>query len=1376
MLDYVTEQILALLRMAERRADQHLVQSLPHGLRINRLSVFVRRPRVGFGLVARRIERLHRARKATGSIVPLSYITVNADMIKGLARTQPYCSLCVVPWVAFCVAVCTNSKTADAKAGRTDGAVLITETKMNKTHRKHVFHAKILSVGVLAACLLLFANAGIMTPAAHGQVITASLSGTVTDSSGAVIPKASIVLKNQATGDQRMLKSNATGFFTFAGVSSGDYTITITAGGFQLLTEASIHLDPGDSRTLPSLTLKPGSMSETVTIMANNDVPLDTGERADLITAEQISHLSIEGRDVTELFKTLPGFAIVNTGGGSGVGSNAAYDPSQVTVNGALGNYSANGNPLSGVSLKLDGADITDPGNYGAATQTVNYDQVAEVKVEVSNFGADIANGPVVVSVVSKSGSDKFHGELYTYARTSQLDTTDALAKGTPTPSAKDPDREIYPGGAIGGPILIPGTNFNHNHHLTFFAGAEDYAQRNIYAYGSAAGALVHGLVPTANMRKGIFTATELQNYLGPELTAAGTYTLINTVPTTAIDGTLLATPGIIPQQYQDPGFQAIFNALPLPNQVATNANPYNWQAQNFVNNDLYEVTGRVDLQISEKNHLFGRYTVERGASGEPDQIFYNEGGLNVPGGAVNTVNSQSAAANLTSILSSTLTNQLYGGLAYLSSTYKSINLTPLTNYPYQGAYANGRHALPSLQTYDSASGLPTDLIPDYSLSPIFAHKFDPEGGDTLTKLWGKHTTTLGVYIERITNNQKPPFVVTNGYIQSYYFGGAGMTFTDVDQSTKTLSGNAVANYYEGIEGGYGQTNQLADTNLYFWNNDFYANDSWRIRPRLTINAGLRFEHLGLWNDAYGQGLAVFNPALIASGAGNSPFPGFEWHAIDKSLPSSGVNSKPLFYEPRVGFAFDVHGNGTTVLRGGWGEYRSHDSWNDVSNALSQAQNTQSVTYGDSTLKAISGLNMHSTAAANTTTYPSGVNLANPSAYSAPGSMYALAMGDNQQPATDTYSLTLNQQMPFKLNLLIGYVGDNSRFLYNDGSSQTVALDNVNAIPIGGLYKPNPFTGQILTPTGNNGAGAAATVVSSAGTQQVNQYRPLNTALVQYGAIDVPQHVLFSNYNGLQAGLSRQTGKILFNLNYTWSRALGIQGALGTGTPANPFNVYDNYGVQPFDRTHIINASYTFILGSPAHNKFAGGFVNGWEVSGITNFQTGPNIVTTLNTPGFNITGTIGTGANQIPINNTVYLGTPDVSLQPNVLCDPNSGRGGHQFINGDCFGTPNLLQNGPYRLPIVRGPAYFDTDLSAQKTFRLSGESNLQFRLSGFNFINHALTSFSGAFPNEYTLTLTNPTGTSFNQGVNNRASGFGSAIYETGRRVTELSLKYNF
>jgi hypothetical protein len=1252
------------------------------------------------------------------------------------------------------------------------------ETTMKSEFKKRVTWPGIFRACVLASSLFLIPGSALLCPLVYAQVITGTLSGTVQDNSGAVVPDATVVLRDALSGATRTVSSNRAGTFTFAGVNSGDYNITITASNFKTFTESGIHLDPGDSRTLPSLLLTPGGVSESVTVSAdNNNVPLDSGERSDLITADDIKHLSVEGRDVTELFKILPGFAIANQGV-----SNSAYDPSQVSVNGALGNYSANGNPVSGVYLLLDGADITDAGNYGAALQNVNYDQVSEVKVEVSNFGAEVANGPVVVSAVTKAGGDRFHGELYAFGRAPQLDAADALGKATSQP--KSPDHEVYPGFTIGGPVLIPGTNFNHKRKLTFFAGAEDYVQRSIYAYGSAAGALVHALVPTQNMRNGNFSSTELQNYLGPELYGNSAYQNISTVPTYAKDGTSIAN-GQIPSSYADPGFAAIFNSMPLPNNTPTLANPYNWQATNFINNDLWEATGRGDIAMSEKNHLFGRYTVERGASGVPGTPYYNQGELNTPGGGLSTVNSESAAANLTTILSPTATNQLFGSLAYLDAAFTTANPAALTAYPYQGAYANGRHPLPQLGNYDDQSGLPRQLTPDYSLSPIFSKKFTPQGGDNFTKVWGTHTAIFGVFVERLIANGRITGAATNGSLSEYGFPVAGAAITDVDGSTAISSGNYVANNYQGYVGGYSQQNFLAADNLYFWNNAFFATDSWHIKHRFTVNYGLRVHHLGLWNDSYNKGVALFDPSLISSGSATTPFPGFIWHAYDSSLPLSGNKSEPFFVEPRFGAAWDIHGNGTTVLRGGWGEYRAHDSQGAAGNAVQNSQFINSVNEsgnGGLSLKAVSNLNINNTAApANTNT----IGLT-----STPNVFYGLTKGDREQPLTDTYSVTLNQQLPLKMNLLLGYVGNNSRFLLNDGSNQTISLDNVNAIPIGGLYRPNPNRaspcyGQVLTPTGINPSGATcATTSSSASTAQVNSYRPLNTSFVQYGAIDVPNHVLFANYNGLQTGLSHQSGHFLFNVNYTWSHALGIRGADNAGNPADPFHVWNNYGPEEFDRRQIFNASYTVIVGNPVHNKLVGAFTNGWEVSGITTIQTGPDIPTTTTNPGFALSGNIGQqnlpngtpNPNYIAISNSVYLGTPDVSLQPTLVCNPAQGLGSHQFINGNCFRTPNLLQNGPYRYPFLPGPTYKDNDLSAQKSFKVGKEQAIQFRIAAFNFLNSPLTTFSGDFTNQYMLNATNANGTAFNQGVADPALGFGVAPYKTGRRILELSARYTF
>ena len=214
--------------------------------------------------------------------------------------------------------------------------------------------------GILAAIAV-----AILIPAAgRGQGTTASLGGTVADTTGAVIPNATIVTTNEATGDKRTVQSNGAGVFSFSALPTGNYDVVISAKGFTGFEQKDLHLDPGDQRTIRDIHLPAGSTSTTVEVTSAQDrINLDSGEQSSLITSDQIEHLSVEGRDVTELFKILPGFAISN--GGSGNFTNVQYDPSQVNFTGALGQYAANGTPVNGQALLSDGVDITDPGNFG---------------------------------------------------------------------------------------------------------------------------------------------------------------------------------------------------------------------------------------------------------------------------------------------------------------------------------------------------------------------------------------------------------------------------------------------------------------------------------------------------------------------------------------------------------------------------------------------------------------------------------------------------------------------------------------------------------------------------------------------------------------------------------------------------------------------------------------------------------------------------------------------------------------------------------------------------------------------------------------------------------------------------------------------------
>ena len=262
-------------------------------------------------------------------------------------------------------------------------------------------------------------------------------------------------------------------------------------------------------------------------------------------------------------------------------------------------------------------------------------------------------------------------------------------------------------------------------------------------------------------------------------------------------------------------------------------------------------------------------------------------------------------------------------------------------------------------------------------------------------------------------------------------------------------------------------------------------------------------------------------------------------------------------------------------------------------------------------------------------------------------------------------------------------------------------------------------------------------------------------------------------------------------MNYTYSKALGVLGADGTGTPADPFNYRNDYGPEAFDRTHIFNATYSYTMGDVVHRRFLAALANRWMLSGITSIQSGGNLFA-QNNPDFSITGTLNVlapsgDAVTIPVSNTQLLGTPDVYLMPALSCNPGIATGSHQYVNGSCYSlSPTLGVNGPYREPYIHGPAYTDTDLTAQKDFRVGDGKDVLFRFAAFNLINHANTTFTSAVePNNITLNYSNqnngstaavPISTALATATNSNAAVFGYAPLRTGRRISEIELKFNF
>ena len=1253
----------------------------------------------------------------------------------------------------------------------------------------------------LLFAVLVAATVAESTGFAHAQGTTATVGGTVTDNSGAVLPDAAVQLKNIVVGDLRTTQSNSSGAFVFSAVPSGDYALTIRAKGFNTFEQTGIHLDPGDQRAIREIRLTVGA-SESVTVTsATAQLNLDSGEISSTISAQDIEHLAVEGRDVTELLKILPGMAI--NPGQFPSPENRSYDPSIVNFTGALGAYSGNGTPNNATSLLTDGADITDPGSYGIAIQNVNYDQVAEVKVQTGSFTADTARGPVVINAIGKSGGNKYHGSLYAYARTSQLNSVDWIANYTA--QGKPPDRQVYPGATLGGPVLIPGTNFNHNRKLTFFVAGEDYAQRNVYAYGGASTAILGAIVPTAGMRNGDFSTTQLAQYLGsfyqPVMAngqCSNSYGNVCAVPQTGPQGQTIINGNIAP--YMDAESKLVFSQMPLPNlSGAARTGAYNYITTNLVDNNLYQARGRMDYAISDRNKLFGTYSVEKGTAYEPNGIYsyipsVPFGNVNTPGGGeVSSLGSHVASLNFTSVISPSLTNEFYAAGAYFSQRFSARNpaanskssAVAASGNPYTGLFNNGSQALVSVGDY-GYNGLPFNTPFDFTYGGYYANKQIRTAGDNITKLIKQHTLRAGIFYQWASNPQSQQ-VNTQGSVANYFMPSS---FTDpilgntYNTDGNGISGNYLANFAEGHFGSFSQVSFQPINNIYFWNLSGFVQDHWAITSHLSIDLGVRLEHLTPWIDAHGIGIAVFDSAdytataAAASGSTNmsNHQPGIVYHATNPSIPLSGITLPAVFVEPRGGFAWDPFGNGHTTLRGGAGVYRQHDSYNDVQNPLNTAVGLLNYTSPSSgTLATVYGFQSALAGQASHFTADQSVN--------------ALLKGDHQQPVIYTYNLAVDQQLPHGIVFEIAYAGNHSQRLLN-----TFGPDNINALTVGSLYKPQPNSRPDTAST----AGTIFPIFSPAGatgnntsfqnlTQPViDSYRPYPL----YNAVDAQSHSAFANYNGLQTQISENGRFGRVGANYTWSKALG---AIAGGDPTN---IRNDYNLVNFSRAHIFNLTYAAYSNNFFHNRALALGGNGWEVSGYVGYQSGPNMPAiysnnfalggTLTLP----TGSTATIPGQNPsvcstspctlgVGSTSFLGTPDVSLQPTVVGSLR-GKGGHNFASARAFGLPGLGTNGTYHFGYLPGPAFFDTDISATRHFKVTEHDSLSLRFSGFNFLNHPVVSFSSLDPSAYTLNYTGTVnGSSANGAIasaTNNNTNFGSANFKAGRRIVEMSLRYDF
>jgi hypothetical protein len=954
---------------------------------------------------------------------------------------------------------------------------------------------------------------------ASAQTFTGSLSGNLVDESGGVVPAAEVTLTNEASKDVRRTVSNADGFFTFAAVPPGAYSLRVVMGGFKTTERTGVQIRIGDSRTLGQIRLEVGGVAEELVVTSEAPiVPLNSGEKSATLTADQIENISIVGRSAAELLKILPGLTPVTVGAQNrpgftgeviGINGNGEYQGGGNNNQSAIGNFTGNGTRTTALDITVDGAPGMDPGCNCATSVNPNPEFTQEFKVLQSNFGAEHAKGPVTMTVVSKSGGRDFHGSVYTYLRDYHLNSNDWYANKIGSERVKN--KFLYPGGSLSGPLLIPGTDFNKDRNKVFFFVGFEYLKQRLDT------GFVKSWVPTAAMRNGDFSGAAGLGLSGEN---------VNQVPN-GFDN------GILPPGAIDSGGRVLMNLYPQPN-----ADPAVTGGYNYVDNLLLDQNGtqgliRLDFNLSDNTKMFLRYNRQRETQPFVIGLWWRNGENQVPyPSSISGKNrSDSGTFSLTHVFDPTLTNETIFAITYIDFPNVFDDRSKISRaalgYPYQGVFGESNDQIPSLDSSNWGGGGPIYYNPGGFDPVLYATPWQITAQNNLTKVMGSHTFKAGLYFEHVSNAQ-PGSGDSNGFILN-------------DPAGDTSTGNTFADVMLGRVQYYQEQSKNALHDIGFNKYEGYLNDSWKVRSNLTLDLGVRLSYIGYWYDRVGNGVVGFDFSRYDVNAPGEDLPGVVFTAKDPSVPLSAVEGTPFFVSPRVGFAWDLKGTGDTVLRGGFGVFRYHDTLQPYDSMLDLGAGVRSFSCdGDCpSLAGLEGL---------------GGNVV--------FNGQALDVRDDKQPVTYNWSFTVNQRLPWSMALEASYVGNKTENLINAGVS------NFNAVPLGGGVRPFPQYGDFQIYRHSN----------------YQNYHGLQTLLTrQRGRFNFTLAYTFSKAMGILGG---------------------GQGAPGLSEyQFDPRQTI--YGVLSTDRTHVATLSYSLQLPDVKKGGFLQALLGGWQFAGISTYVSG---------------------------------------------------------------------------------------------------------------------------------------------------------------------------